>query len=234
MNGVLIVTGIIFLICMLKGLNKGLAKIAASLAATGVVMIFVTIMSPYVSDWILRVTPLETFAQEKCMEMLNVNLEGRKFLEMQLPRTQQISMIENADIPEYLQKLLLKNNKRKVYRELGAKTFPEYVCGYIANKIAYTVGFLLTLFVTSFIVHAVIYTLGLISDLPVVGGVNRIAGGALGLGMGLLIVWVLFIVITLICGTSLGKLCFENIESSRVLTFLYDNNILLNFIMKYR
>ena len=76
--------------------------------------------------------------------------------------------------------------------------------------------------------------LGIISDLPVIGGLNRVAGGALGLGTGLIIVWILFIVITLLYDTGLGKACFENIAENEFLTFLYNNNILMQYITKFR
>ena len=56
----------------------------------------------------------------------------------------------------------------------------------------------------------------------------------LGLGTGLIVVWVLFIVITLMYDTEIGKMCFENIAENKLLTLLYDNNILMNYITKFR
>lgn len=161
MNGLLVVTGIILLVCMIKGLSTGIIKIAASLAATGVMIVFVVCVSPYVSDWMIKVTLLESFA-------------------------------------------------------------------------AHIIGFLLTLFVTLFVVHTVIGALGWLNDVPVVGRMNQIAGGVFGIGIGLVIVWGMLIGITFIDRTTLGKLCFENIHDSWVLTYLYENNILLDFIEKYR
>ena len=54
----------------------------------------------------------------------------------------------------------------------------------MAKVIADFVGFLLTLLIVTIVVRTIVYMLGLISDLPVIGGLNRIAGGVLGMATG--------------------------------------------------
>ena len=66
------------------------------------------------------------------------------------------------------------------------------------------------------------------------GGMNRLAGGILGIGTGLVVVWILFVILTLIYDTEIGTLCFAHIAESEFLTKLYNNNILMNYITKFR
>ena len=257
MNGLLILVGIILLVCVIAGLVRGFIKIVASLAATIIIIVLVVFLTPYVSKGILKVTPLERMVQEKCVELLTPDLEdmdlsgieinGQKLdgidLEediknligkIDLTREQQISAIENANIPQLFRDLLLENNNAEIYKNLGVSTFGEYVGAYMAKVIADFVGFLLTLLIVTIVVRTIVYMLGLISDLPVIGGLNRIAGGVLGMATGVIIIWVILIVVTLLYTTSIGKICFENIADSQILTFLYDHNPLLEAITRFR
>ena len=259
MNGLLILVGIILLVCVIAGLVRGFIKIVASLAATIIIIVLVVFLTPYVSKGILKVTPLERMVQEKCVELLTPDLEdmdlsgieinGQKLdgidLEaagiteediknligkIDLTREQQISAIENANIPQLFRDLLLENNNAEIYKNLGVSTFGEYVGAYMAKVIADFVGFLLTLLIVTIVVR----TIGLVSNLPVIGGLNRIAGGVLGMATGVIIIWVILIVVTLLYTTSIGKICFENIADSQILTFLYDHNPLLEAITRFR
>jgi hypothetical protein len=69
-----------------------------------------------------------------------------------------------------------------------------------------------------------------ISELPVLHGVNRLAGGVVGIGVGLIAVWILFLVVTLFYATSLGQSCFRQIEANEILNILYQKNYILHFL----
>lgn len=236
MNELLIVVGIIFLLCVIVGYIRGFIKIVASLASTIAIIVLVTMLSPYVSDVIMEVTPIEEFAQDKCEEILMLELEegDEEVVEPEYSREEQIALIENAELPEIIQQLLLENNNSEIYNTLGANTFGEYIGGYLAKLMADVLSFLVTLLAVTIIVRTLLYMIGIISDLPVIGGLNRIAGGILGLGTGLIIVWILFIVITLLYDTAVGIQCFKNIEESKILTILYEHNTLMNYVLKFR
>lgn len=237
MNGLLIAVCAIFIGCMILGYIRGFIKIVASLAATIAIIVLVVLVSPYVSSVIQRVVPLEEMAQEKCKDILMPDYEeeeeAEEFETRKFSREEQISLIENSDLPGVIQQLLMENNNNEIYEALGVDTFGEYVGSYLAKLIADILGFLLTFLAVTIVVRTVLYMLGIISDLPVIGGLNRMAGAGLGLGTGLIIVWVLFVAITLLYDTSLGKICFENIADNSFLTLLYESNLLLGFVTKF-
>ncbi len=250
-NKVAIVVGIIFLVCIIIGLVRGFVRIVASLAATIAIVVVVTLATPFVGNVIMKVTPIEEIAQKKCAEILladqsednketedNIktedNIETEDEEQEEYTKEEQITLLENAKIPEIFRQMLLENNNGEVYELLGVTTFVDYVGSYLARMLSNIAAFLLTWLIVTIIVRTILYMLGIISDLPLIGGINRLAGGALGLGMGLVIVWILFIAITLAYDTEIGKSCFENIQESSFLTFLYNNNILLRFVTKFR
>ena len=111
MNGLLIVVAAIFLFCVFWGYHKGFIKIVASLAATIATIFLVGFLTPYVSDMILKVFPIEKTMQEKCIEILLPEAkEADEFIipeEVETSRDTQISLIENAELPEIFRQLLL-------------------------------------------------------------------------------------------------------------------------------
>lgn len=240
-NKLLIVVALIFLISAVVGIVRGFVKIVASFAATIAIIVVVTLASPFVSNAIMKFTPIEEAVQKKCAEVLLGNRSeeeeqesDQKETSKEYTREEQISLLENTNLPELFRQMLLENNNDEIYQALGVTTFTDYVGSYLAKLLSNIAAFLLTLIVVTVIVRTILYMLGIISDLPVIGGINRLAGGVLGFGSGLLIVWIVLIAITLMYDTNLGKMCLEDIENSKFLTFLYDNNILLNFITKFR
>lgn len=234
MNTLLIVVGIIFLISVLVGYKKGLLKILASLVATLVCIVLVMMISPHVSKWIQESTPLRETIQNKCMELLIPDGGAiEEVLQAEGLRENQITMIEGAELPDIFRQMLLENNNSEVYEALGVQTFGEYVGAYIAKLIADVIAFLVTFVVVFIVVRVLIGMLGILDKLPLVGGVNHLIGGIVGAGMGILIIWILFIIITLLYNTSLGAACMTNIADSTILTKLYENNLLMNYITKF-
>lgn len=238
MNGLSIVVAAIFLGCAVWGYYKGFLKIVVSLSATLVTIILVGFLTPYVSGMIVKAFSLDETMQKKCIEILVPEAENGETPTLpdgvETSRETQITLLENAKIPEMFRQLLLENNNDEIYKSLGVTTFTEYVGSYLAKIVANIISFLLTLIVVTVIIRAITYTLGIIGKLPVIGGLNRVAGGLVGIGTGLVVVWVLFIIITLMYESKVGTLCFQHIAENEFLTGLYNNNILMNFITKFR
>ena len=67
--------------------------------------------------------------------------------------------------------------------------------------------------------------------LPILSGVNKLAGAALGGAEGLIFLWLAFLLITAFSTTEWGMNLNRMIESSSWLSFLYDNNLLAKFVM---
>ena len=246
MNNTLIIVGIIFLVCAIIGYARGFIRIVATLAATLATIVLVAFLTPTISGVLRTVLPVEKMVEEKTMEILlggeipetteeeNEETEILIPAEVETSREVQISLIENAKMPQIFRDLLLENNNNEIYESLGANSFSEYVGKYLAKIFTDIASFLVTLLLATIVVRTFLYILGIISDLPLIGGVNRLAGCALGLATGLLVVWIFFIAITFLYDNSISQMCMQDISSNEILTELYNRNILLNFITKFR
>ena len=234
MNIMLVIVGLIFAGCIFLGYRKGFFRLAVSL---GIVMLGVAVVfavSPALSSWLQKSTSLSDKVQKKVEKMLLPEGESKEIFESaDASREEQISLIEEGDIPEVLRERLLSNNNSEVYETLGVTTFTEYIGAYIAKILADIIAFLIILVAMLIAIRILVGMAGFMNKIPVVGGINKLAGVALGVGIGIALVWILFIVVTMLYNTSIGKMCLENIASDQSLTALYNKNILMNYIIKF-
>lgn len=181
-------------------------------------------------------TPLEGYSAEELAELdlesLGIDVRELAALAGDIPKDTQISAIESAPLPQFFKKNLLENNNSVIYNKLSVTSFPEYVAAYISNIVINILSFLISFMLVTILVKALIIAVDLLSELPLLGGINRLAGGILGMFIALVIVWIGFLIITLLYTTKIGVSCFEQISQSQILTFLYDNNIILNLLLK--
>ncbi len=229
MNTSLLVVAIIFLISILVGYKRGFIKIVASLLTTVASIILVLMLSPHVSAWIQDNTGLNQLVHDKCVQIMEQAGENAS-----ATQDEQIAwMIDSAKLPDIFQEMLHVNNNEEVYAALGVETFIEYISAYITKIIADILAFLAIMLVVTIVVRILMSVLGVFGKLPVIGGANKAAGAILGIVSGLVLVWFLFFVVTLLYNTPMGTKVFEDIAASKILTLLYDNNLIMKYITKF-
>ena len=231
MNVLLIVVGIILLLSVIICYKRGLVKILASLLATLVCIVLVFLISPSVSKWIQESTPLRETVKNKCIELLLPDeTTGDEVLQTELPREEQISMIEGADIPDVIQKMLLENNNSEAYDLLEVTGFHQYVGAYIANMIIHAMAYLISFVIVWTALKALTIALDLVTKLPLLHGINRLAGGVLGRVLGIVLAWVLFLLGTVLCNGEMGQRFVELIYENQFLTLLYNYNFIMTIV----
>lgn len=235
MNKLLLVVGAIFLISIIVGYVRGFLKIALSLAITIASIFLVMAITPYISEWLQQNPAITETVESKIMEMIELpeGVTEEQLASIEIPREQQISLIEGAGLPSVIQDMLLVNNNNEAYETLGVTNFVDYIGAYVTKLIADIIAFLVAWLVVSIISRILMGMIGIVDKIPVVGGVNKIVGAVVGVGIGLIIVWILFILVTLLYNTAIGQMCMTDIAASPILTKLYDGNILMKFVTKF-
>lgn len=259
MNWLLIIVAAIFLVCMVVGYIRGFIKIAASLGATIAILVLTLVLAPYTSKLLMKVTPIDDMIKQKCadtiyakieeaadlsgtplegLDLAQFGIDAKKIRDAaktaEIPKQVQIELLEQADLPKFFREALLDNNNSEVYKSLGVDNFIDYIGAYLSKLIIDMIAYLVTFIVVSIAVRALIFAFDIIARLPVIGGFNRLAGALLGLVTGLVIVWTLFFVVLLLYSTSVGKDCMTWIAQEPVLTFLYENNLLLKWATAFK
>ena len=179
-------------------------------------------------------TPLEGLSSEQLSKLneldwslLGITSDDIINLLGEIPKDVQIREIEDAPMPQFLKDELIENNNSTIYGELGVDSFPRYVAAYISRLVLNLMSFIVTFLLAIIIVKALMFAVNIIGELPVLGLVNHIAGGFLGLVLAVVIIWIAFLIMTLAYSTQIGSTCFDMVERSQILKFLYDTNPLL-------
>ena len=149
-----------------------------------------------------------------------------------LTRIEQTELIENLPLPEFLQDILLNYNNEEGYQELGVSTFQDYLIGFIATGILNVAAFLVSVLAVHLLLWLSISALSILANLPVIRIVNRVAGLALGLLQALLVLWLAFLILSLVSGTEIGMQLTKMVESSSWLNWLYESNLFLEIVLR--
>ena len=149
-----------------------------------------------------------------------------------LTRIEQTELIENLPLPEFLQDILLDYNNEEGYQGLGVSTFQDYLIGFIATGILNVAAFLASVLIVHLLLWLSISALSILANLPVSRVVNRVAGLALGLLQAMLVLWLAFLILSLVSGTGIGMQLMKMVESSTWLNWLYQSNLFLKIVLR--
>jgi len=227
MNVLTIIVLIIFLVFILNGYRKGFIRKFASMFFFIAASMLVYLATPHISSFLKNYTPVYKVIEDKC-EQAFLTDEGNA--EEETSQLEQIKFIENLEIPEVLQKQLTSNNNKSVYENLAVESFKNYIISYLATLILNIISYVVTFILVSVILRLAIKALDVMAKLPIIHGINQFLGLFLGLLQGVLVVWLIFLVITIFSSTSTGRQLLLMVSESPILTFIYDSNLLLKFL----
>ena len=204
-----IAAGVFLVGAMLYGHYRGLLRQCVSLGALILTIITVKIATPYVADFIIEVSGWEPPAEDAGV----------------LPAAQRMA-IEKMKLPQSVKNVLLENNNSEFYKLLGVDRFEEYISTCLADMLINTVGSVLVFAVSYVAIHLVIRWLDLLSRLPILCGLNQMAGGVVGLAEGFLILWIAGFVLSFFTETPVGQMLEEQINKSIWLSLIYRYNLM--------
>lgn len=209
----------------IQGYRKGLIKTIVSMVFFIIVAVAASWISPYVGDFIREKTSWQEGIEAGCREVL--------FEEMgELSVSSQVAFIESLPLPETMIDKLVENNNAEMYREMAVETFSDYLSGYIAYGIINGIAFVAAFVLATIIVKMILYAVDILTDLPVIGTLNRLGGVLLGAGQGILWIWILFLMVTLMCNTEVGGYLMRLIKGDPALRWVYDHNYLMWVVMR--
>lgn len=228
MNWVLIaVIGIIVALGFI-GLKKGLIKMVFSMVSTIVALLVAMLFSPVVAGVMKNNEAIVGFLEEKIGAVVDFTSEEAH----EETASKQESLIDGLPLPETFKETILENNTAESYISMQAKNFEEYVCRQITNVIINAIAFVITLILAIIALAILCNALNLLAKLPLLKQINATAGLAAGVVEGLLVVWILFVILTVFAGTEFGSEAMGMIAENPLLDFLYKNNMVSKFIAR--
>lgn len=228
MNWILIAVIVIVAVLGWLGLKKGLIKMVFSLVSTIAALLLAMLISPVVAGMMKSNEAIVGFFDEKIGAIVDFSPEEAQ----EETENRQASLIEELPLPETFKELILENNTAESYISMQAQNFEDYVCRQITNVIINAIAFVITLILAVIALVFLCNTLNLLAKLPLLRQINAIAGLAAGVAEGVLLVWVLFVILTMFAGSEFGRDALGMITENPLLEFLYENNMVSKFIAR--
>ena len=238
MNGLLLFAVAIIAIFALIGWKVGFVKSVFSLISTIAVIIITILVSPIVTNMLKSNEKISEGIQVKLEQIIDLSgiAENLSVEEEKDP----LAFIENLQLPASIKDTIkdslmntMKEKKEVATDFVGDKldSLEQYICKLFTDIILNALGFFITFILAAVAMAVLCFVLDLLSKLPVLHQLNTLAGAAIGALEGLVILWIMFIVITMLGSTDFGQNCLTMIGESEILSFLYDSNILSNFLL---
>ena len=209
---------------VIDGLRRGFIRKAVSAVSLVITLVLVTYLTPQITTFIQDHTSIHEKLSEKCSEIL-LNSNYNESL-----KTDQVLIIEDLELPENIKEMLLENNNTESYDLLQVSGFHEYIGAYIANLIINALAYLLSFILIWTALQLLLMALDVVTKLPILRGLNQLAGGALGIVYGVALVWIAFLLVTVLCNGNLGRTFFELIKGNPFLLFLYNQNVIMKIV----
>ncbi len=237
MNILLIVLAVVLLVFAVIGFRRGLLGIVFNLISWIFILVFVMVMNPLIYSFLIEKTSLKTTLDNKVSTYVNREVEtraGNVLSDASISLTKDSADLANVSpemlseygisIPESISQTVLDdivNTKDKVVVGISS-TISTYIIKGISFLIAFLLGKLIC-FVALKLIKA-------LQEIPILHGICSWLGMTIGLIKGMLLIWLFMYLVSITQMTSFGQFFIAQIESSKVLTFVYQNNLVEYFV----
>ncbi len=216
----------------LHGYLRGLVRVLFSLVAIFLTIGLATALAPHTADFLKNSTSLDQVIQEKCTEYIQENAAKTIHQKGQEENKQNDDKVTifGMEVPSEIRDFLGANMVKQANGLLEESGTYEKLGEFVAEQILQRAAWALSFFIVFVILFILVHVLDLFSKLPVLSSINRLGGLAIGLVQGLLVVWLLFLLVVLCQGSEWGRQMMDTIDHNIFLKFLYENNIIEEFI----
>lgn len=227
MNYVAIAVGIMMLICLGHGYVRGLFRTVVFLGAGVGAMLLSVYVGPHVGTALSQYTKIDEGIQQHIAEEFSIDVHQQA-----TTKNEEMELIEGLPCTEFMKMLLVSNNYDQIYDDWKVEGFYDYVVTCIVKVIMNCLGFVLMEIIIGIGFFILSRSVQFVTEIPIVHGIDKIGGVAVGMLEALALIWSFFIAVSIFSGTSWGISFMDQINQSKMLTFLYENNWLIQGITR--
>lgn len=215
--------GVYLLGMILYGHYRGAVRLAVSMVSLMASLLAAHLAMPYVADFVRDNTPFQTWVTEQVCEALKID-ELKSKLPSAAPTEAKRQFIEDLALPDQWKELLIENDNIDVYQKLDVDAFAEYLGSLLADAIIRSAGFVILFILFYVLLKVLAGVLDVVARLPVLSGVNQLAGALLGGIEALFFLWLAFLALSAFSAFPWAESLLAQIEASPWLSFLYRYN----------
>jgi uncharacterized membrane protein required for colicin V production len=216
----------IIVVSTLIALSKGFIRTLFGFASMIISLFLTYTIYPYVSEFIIKNTEIFNAIKTKVISALNLEDIAKNAISPQA----QIDVVNKLAIPKKLKDILIANNNTEVYKMMGVDGIGDYIGGVFATIAINVISFILVYFLISISLGIVVRVIDLISKLPVLHQINKMAGAILGSVIGVLIIWVVCTVFAVIMTVKVDSGIALVLDESSIGKFFFNTNPMMQYV----
>lgn len=245
MNWLLLVVIAVIAGLAYRGYKKGFIRMVLSVAVILLSVVITGILAPVISRSLCESEIVLNYVSDGVNEGLGIeenmnrltqqaagNIRGGQ-KSVKLGETEQKSIIAKLDLPDILTDTIANSTADMVENagRVTAQRFSKYICDSLARIIIRTLTYIVVFLIARVILRILVTVFRVVDAIPGMEEVSELVGGAIGAVTGLLVVWIGFILLVTFSSTSFGQECYRCVNDSSILSFLYNNNLILQWIL---
>ena len=229
MNTLMVIILVVLLLSTLNGYKNGFLKTVFSLVSWIVVLVICNVATPMVTDLLLEKTEIETVIQmtldAKIEEMVANAMEETGVSELPLEGM-------GFELPEELQAALPEGLRNMLTNDGSSQDITLVDTAQLSQKAVGVISLLLVMVFVRVALVVVNVVLGIASKLPLIGPLDKMLGLACGAGKGVIWSWIVLTIVSVMALTGINTEWAGYIADSQLLTWLQENNMILNLLIK--
>lgn len=233
MNWLLILVALFVAGNMIWGYSKGFLCVVYTMVEWLLVMMFVTWATPYTTSFFWNHTAIPAKLEASCMEKLSdMVLDNEELGSTALGEKDALKEALGMQIPDILLEKVL-NTQELTEQILEQSGIYEMLAHKLADLAVKGIAFLLVLLAAVILVKIVAAILDIISKIPVLSTVNKVFGVLAGFVKGLMFTWLALAFLSFAAATSFGSIMVSYVYETPILTWLYENNLVLTILLLF-
>ena len=215
---------------MFIGFRRGFLRSVFKLLITILSVVLSYVLAPLIANWVISdklqasiASQMEETARQQVKNQLEASVGQygitvtddmvNAALDTQLSENQQADMLYQISMPEDARETILQNASANV-ADYAARSFYQYVAGCLAKMIVRAGIYVLTFLVISLLLFLLYMLLSLALRMASLGGLNRVMGAVFGGAQVLVYIWMVFIILHYVVGTSAGNVLMQQIQDN--------------------
>lgn len=220
----LIVVGI-FILCVAGGFMFGFMKSVYRLLSLAVTIIAVIILLNPFSSY-LQTTPIAATIENIVCE----KVEG--IVDQQVETTDTEEALNSVGLPKFLSQIVSNTINKDVEKGIiSSLDISSQIAKYITSAFIKILAVLLLLVGVRLALFVVIHILDAVFSLPILNGVNKLAGGVIGAVNAMVIVYIACAVLMLLAPVMNLTNIMTAVDKSFITKCFYKHNLLMNVFM---
>ncbi len=231
MTGNLILLGLaVFVTIMgLVGYKVGLSKMIMSVTFGLIVIILVNLLLPLTVSRVNK-SSIQKKVYERVDTIVLTAIDANNEDVLKTSDTGKKKIVASLPLPKSIKDDINKNCNDLGFQKYEVKSFKDYLVKYITDLVIKAITYCLLFLGISILLAMLGHIVGLAKGFTVVYMFDSFLGAAVGIFGAVLMIWILSILLTAVGTHGLGLDLMKAVSSNKILSWIFDNNPLMQLI----